>query len=96
MPNSFVKFVEASKKSLLSLFSVLFFILGIDSVGVYIYNIISVPMKYGSSFIWQPIVSNVNFIGFGLIYFILSYLLAKKRKEIDDGVHKEHNSESWQ
>lgn len=82
MPNSFVTFIDGSKKGLLTFLSVLFFILGIDSIAVYIYNIISVPMKYGASFIWQPIVSNVNFIGFGFIYFILSYLLTKKKNKL--------------
>lgn len=84
MPNSFVTFIDGSKKGFLTFLSVLFFILGIDSIAVYIYNIISVPMKYGASFIWQPIVSNVNFIGFGFIYFILSYLLTKKKNKLFD------------
>lgn len=75
-------FISTNKKTFCKLGKILFVIFAVDSIALYFYNLITVGIEYGISIIWQPLVSNVNSLGLGLIYLIISYMFAKQEKTI--------------
>lgn len=75
-------FISTNKKTFCKFGKILFVIFAVDSIALYFYNLITVGIEYGISIIWQPLVSNVNSLGLGLIYLIISYMFAKQERTI--------------
>ena len=73
-------FINTNKRTFCKLGKILFIIFAIDSIALYFYNLITVGMEYGIGIIWQPLVSNVNSLGLGIIYLIISYMFAKHER----------------
>ena len=75
----FAYLLMGRKKNYDKLFCYLFLAFGIVSYSLYFYNLIAHPLQHGIQYVWKPLFNNINYLGFGLIYFCISYFLFKKR-----------------
>ena len=48
---------------------------------LFLYNFITVIIKYGVFSGWQPIVTNADKIGLGTIYLLIAYFIKKEKGE---------------